>query len=85
MRRMGKNLFSMEIYGKDGRLDIFGFGGSYGLKKLTNNNTLPERSLSKIISWECPLSDESWTEDMVDFYEDIRLNRAPSAGVNGTY
>ena len=85
MHRMEKNLFFMGIYGKDGRLDIFGLGGSYGLKKFTNYNTLLERGPSEIISWECPLSDESWIEDMVDFYEDIRLNRAPSAGVNGTY
>lgn len=30
-----KNLFSVEIYGKDGKLEITGLGGSYGVESLT--------------------------------------------------
>ena len=41
MYRM-ENLFSMEIYGKLGKLDLFGLGGSYGLEKITWYRMLPE-------------------------------------------
>ena len=30
-----KNLFSMEIYGKKGKLELFGLGGSYGTEKIS--------------------------------------------------
>lgn len=36
-----KNLFSMEIYGRDGKLDISGLGGSYGVERLTWYRMLP--------------------------------------------
>ena len=31
-----KNLFSLEIYGRDGKLHIDGLGGSYGVEKLAH-------------------------------------------------
>ena len=77
-----KNLFSMEIYGKEGKLDLKGLGGSYGLEKLTYYKMLPQMGPPETISWEYPMADDSWALEMAEFYEDIRLDRQPAAGLN---
>jgi len=80
-----KNIFSMEIYGKDGKLDISGLGGSYGVEKLTHYKMLPEMGPPETVSWEYPMVDDSWTVEMAEFYEDIHFDRTPSSGVNDAY
>jgi predicted dehydrogenase len=80
-----KNLFSMEIYGKKGKLDISGLGGSYGLEKLTHYKMLPQMGPPETITWEYPMNDDSWTVEMAEFYQDIYLNRLPAAGLNDAY
>ncbi len=76
-----KNLFSMEIYGKTGKLDISGLGGSYGVERLTWYRMLPEMGPPETTAWEYPMADNSWALEMEEFYEDIRLNREPAAGL----
>lgn len=80
-----KNLFSMEIYGKDGKLDLSGLGGSYGLEKLTYYKMLPQMGPPETISWEYPMVDDSWAVEMAEFYQDILLDRKPAAGLNDAY
>ncbi len=80
-----KNLFSMEIYGRNGKLDLSGLGGSYGLEKLTWYKMLPEMGPPETTSWEYPMGDDSWSVEMAEFYDDIRLNRAPAAGLSDAY
>lgn len=80
-----KNLFSMEIYGKEGKLEISGLGGSYGLEKLTFYKMLPQMGPPETVSWEYPMSDDSWAQEMAEFYEDIQLDRPPAAGLNDAY
>ncbi len=80
-----KNLFSMEIYGREGKLDISGLGGSYGLERLTHYKMLPEMGPPETTSWEYPMGDDSWVAEMAEFYEDIRLNRTPSSGLKDAY
>lgn len=80
-----KNLFSMEIYGKEGKLDLSGLGGSYGLEKLTHYNMLPEMGPPETTSWEYPMADDSWAREMDEFYCDIRLDRSPSVGLVDAY
>jgi predicted dehydrogenase len=80
-----KNIFSMEIYGKDGKLDISGLGGSYGLEKLTHYKMLPQMGPPETVSWEYPMVDDSWSLEMTEFYEDILLDRMPAAGLNDAY
>ncbi len=80
-----KNMFSMEIYGKRGKLDISGLGGSYGVERLTFYKMLPEMGPPETISWEYPMEDDSWMVEMAEFYEDIRLNRTPSAGLKDAF
>ena len=80
-----KNLFSMEIYGRVGKLDISGLGGSYGLERLTHYKMLPEMGPPETTAWEYPMGDDSWAVEMSEFYEDIRLNRPPAAGLRDAY
>lgn len=76
-----KNLFSMEIYGKLGKLDLSGLGGSYGIEKITWYRMLPEMGPPETASWEYPMGDDSWAVEMAEFFEDIRLDREPAAGL----
>lgn len=76
-----KNLFSMEIYGKLGKLELSGLGGSYGVEKITWYRMLPEMGPPETTSWEYPMGDDSWAVEMAEFFEDIRLDREPAAGL----
>jgi len=80
-----KNLFSMEIYGKQGKLDLSGLGGSYGIEKLIYYKMLPQMGPPETTSWEYPMADDSWAVEMADFYEDIHQDREPSAGLNDAF
>ena len=76
-----KNLFSLEIYGRKGKLHAEGLGGSYGVERLTYYRMLPEMGPPETEAWEFPGADESWILEMRELIDDIRLNRAPSAGL----
>jgi predicted dehydrogenase len=80
-----KNLFSMEIYGKKGKLEISGLGGSYGVERLTFYRMLPEMGPPETTSWEYPMADNSWAIELNEFYDDIRLNRQPETGLSDAY
>jgi predicted dehydrogenase len=76
-----KNIFSFEIYGKQGKLHVEGLGGSYGVERLTHYRMLPEMGPPETTIWEYPMADDSWQVEMAEFYDDIRLGRKPSAGL----
>jgi len=76
-----KNLFSLEIYGRDAKLHWEGLGGSYGLERLTYYKMLPQMGPPETTIWEFPRGDESWKIEMAEFFEDIRLNRCPVPGL----
>lgn len=80
-----KNLFSMEIYGKKGKLDISGLGGSYGVEKLTFYKMLPQMGPPETVAWEYPMGDHSWSIEFKEFCEDIALNREPSANLKDAF
>ena len=80
-----KNLFSMEIYGRHAKLEISGLGGSYGVERLMYYRMLPEMGPPETTIWEFPMGDDSWALELKEFYEDIRLNREPSAGLRDAY
>ncbi len=77
-----KNLFSMEIYGKLGKLELNGLGGSYGEENIIWYKMLPEMGPPKKSSWSFPDPDNSWELELDDFYEDIRSDREPSSSLN---
>ncbi|HXI52216.1 MAG TPA: Gfo/Idh/MocA family oxidoreductase [Candidatus Saccharimonadales bacterium] len=76
-----KNLFSLEIYGRDGKLHWEGLGGSYGLERLAWYKMLPQMGPPETTIFEYPRGDESWKIEMTEFFEDIRLGRTPVPGV----
>ncbi len=76
-----KNLFSLEIYGKQGKLHIEGLGGSYGLERLSFYRMLPEMGPPDTTIYEYPRGDNSWALEFAEFLEDIRLKRMPSANL----
>ncbi len=76
-----KNLFSFEIYGRTGKLEISGLGGSYGPERLALYQMLPEMGPPPTTIWEFPMADDSWQAEFADFLEDIRLGRPPDPGI----
>lgn len=74
-----KNTFSFELYGKTGKLQIDGLGGSYGVERLAYYKMLPEMGPPETTIWEYPMGDNSWEVEMAEFIEDIRLGRQPAA------
>ena len=76
-----KNLFSFEIYGRNGKVEISGLGGSYGTERVTFYKMSPELGPPETFAWEYPMADNSWETEFQLFLEDIRENREPSPGV----
>ncbi|HEX5000046.1 MAG TPA: Gfo/Idh/MocA family oxidoreductase [Terriglobia bacterium] len=77
-----KNLFSLEIYGKKGKLHVEGLGGSYGTERLAYYKMLPEMGPPETSIWEFPMADTSWQVEFEEFLEDIRLTRLPAANLH---
>jgi predicted dehydrogenase len=77
-----KNLFSFEIYGKNGKIEINGLGGSYGTEKVTFYKMLPQMGPPETMIWEYPFPDRSWELELNEFYKDISQNRIPDPGLN---
>ena len=76
-----KNLFSLEIYGRDGKLQIDGLGGSYGLERLTFYKMLPKMGPPETTTMDFPDGDKSWSLEMQAFLEDIQQMRTPVPGL----
>ncbi|HWA24525.1 MAG TPA: Gfo/Idh/MocA family oxidoreductase [Lacunisphaera sp.] len=76
-----KNLFSLEIYGRDAKVAIDGLGGSYGQEKCTYYKMLPQMGPPETTVWDYPAGDNSWRLELAAFEEDIHTGRAPSPGL----
>jgi predicted dehydrogenase len=76
-----KNLFSLEVYGRSGKLQVDGLGGSYGVERLTYYRMLPEMGPPETTAWEYPMGDRSWAVEFEEFVDDIRMRREPAAGL----
>ena len=76
-----KNIFSLEVYGKQGKLDLSGLGGSYGVEKITFYKMLPEMGPPETLAWEYPMEDNSWSVELAEFFDDIRLNRSSACNL----
>ena len=77
-----KNLFSLEIYGRDGKLAVDGLGGSYGVERLALYRMLPQMGPPDTTTWEFPQADESWAAEFAEFIDDIRQDRSPAPGLD---
>jgi len=76
-----KNLFSFEIFGRQGKLEVAGLGGSYGTERLAYYRLLPQLGPPETTIWEYPLADTSREVEFAEFVEDIRLGRQPAASL----
>src|SRR5205085_2809641 len=76
-----KNLFSLEIFGKTGKLEVIGLCGSYGTERLVQYIMRPEMGPPDVFSWQFAGADESWKAEFIDFEEDIRMAREPRPGL----
>ena len=79
-----KNTFSMEIYGKTGKLLLDGLGGSYGAESLTFYRMLPEMGPPEVFRESFSASDDSWFLDLDNLCKHIErgeplLGDLPSA------
>lgn len=80
-----KNLFSLEIYGRQAKLHIEGLGGSYGVERLAYYQMRPEMGPPDTTIWEYPRGDQSWALEFAEFLKDIRLGRAPAANLRDAH
>lgn len=66
-----KNLFSFEIYGKTGKIEVNGLGGSYGLERVALYKMLPAMGPPETTVWEYPMADNSWELENNSFFNKI--------------
>lgn len=76
-----KNTFSFELYGRHGKIDIHGLGGSYGVERISYYKMSPEMGPPETFIWEYPMADDSWEVEFKEFLEDIEQKRQPAAGI----
>ncbi|MCF7689293.1 MAG: Gfo/Idh/MocA family oxidoreductase [Cephaloticoccus sp.] len=76
-----KNLFSLEIYGRDAKLALDGLGGSYGPERCTFYKMLPQMGPPETMVWDYPAGDDSWRLELAAFAEDIHAQREPQPGL----
>jgi predicted dehydrogenase len=76
-----KNLFSFEIFGRDGKLQVDGLGGSYGTERLTFYRMLPAMGPPETSVWEYPGEDGSWSAEYRHMTECLRSGQPLSGGI----
>jgi len=72
-----KNLFCFEIFGRDGKLQIDGLGGSYGVERLSFYRMLPQMGPPETTIWEYPGEDRSWHDEYANLLACIQEHRTP--------
>jgi predicted dehydrogenase len=77
-----KNTFSFELYGKKGKIDINGLGGSYGVERLSFYKMSPAMGPPETFIWEYPMADDSWEFELQEFIDDIKQKRQPGVGLH---
>ena len=71
-----KNLFSLEIYGRDGYIMVEGLGGSYGVEKaILGKRAFLKPFQEEVIEFRG--EDRSWQEEWAEFVSAIKENREP--------
>ena len=77
-----KNMFSFEVYGRDGKLQVDGLGGSYGVERLSHYQMGPAMGPPETTIWEYPGEDTSFKLELSTFIESITsgVRRGPGLG-----
>jgi predicted dehydrogenase len=79
-----KNMFSFEIYGELGKIEISGLGGSYGPEKLTHHQMLPNLGPPISKKWDFEQIDTSWELEFKEFTADILNNTNYSVNIESS-
>jgi predicted dehydrogenase len=66
-----KNMFSLEIYGKKGKIHVSGLGGSYGTETLTLYKMSPAMGPPTSKTWQYNEIDKSWKIELEEFSTDL--------------
>lgn len=77
-----KNMFSLEIVGRDAKIAIDGLGGSYGTEQLAFYKMKPEMGPPETLIWQYPFPDNSWEREMGELLAAIAGNRRPCGDVH---
>jgi len=77
-----KNLFSLELYGRDGKLHVEGLGGSYGVERLSFYKMLPQMGPPQTTIWEYPGEDTSWAAEWAHLRGCIERGQAPAGSLD---
>ena len=77
-----KNIFTFEIYGKDGYIKINGLGGSYGKETLEVGYRQPSGGIPAIEHFDFKDEDNSWHLEWQEFKQAIAENREPNGSGN---
>lgn len=80
-----KNLFSFEIYGRTGKIDINGLGGSYGVERMSFYKMSPSMGPPETFIQEYPMADDSWEVEFAEFLDDIQKKRQPTPGLQDAH
>jgi predicted dehydrogenase len=80
-----KNQFCLEIFGRTGKLQIDGLGGSYGAEKLIQYRMRPEMGPPETQVWEYPGEDVSWKKELETFFAAIAMNAPLEGGLEDAY
>ncbi len=76
-----KNLFSFEIMGRTGKLQIDGLGGSYGLEQLAFYKMSDKMGPPESTIWQYPQADNSFALEFESFIEDIVMGARKNASL----
>jgi predicted dehydrogenase len=76
------NIFSLEIFGRDGYLHLTGRDGHYGPQRLVWGKRQPNHSRPVEEVFEFPLADDSWTREWNEFIDAIHTGRQPMGSGN---
>lgn len=79
-----KNMFSLEVYGKTGKIEVSGLGGSYGLEKLAFHKMSPTMGIPNTQYWDFPSDDNSWELEILEFINDIKNNTSVSDNLDSS-
>ena len=77
-----KNLFSFELYGQNGKLEINGIGGSYGMERLAFYKMSASMGPPETFIWEYPMPDDSWAVEWAAFLQQIKEEQQPLTGLH---
>lgn len=80
-----KNMFALEIYGKTGKIQIEGLGGSYGVEKLIYYQMLPKMGPPDVKTWEYPGEDRSWNNEFEAFINSLTSGKTINGGIKDAY